>query len=240
MDSVLQLKDLIKHTCLEGLTKVCSSVVIDSDFKLMILLTFSVTLSGFKSQTYQSAFKEFLLIAVPSGWSDGQSYRLIGQFELLPATSNADESTQEAVISQRNCPGAVTDANPEKMKYSISVNWIAPRHSQGCISFKFVSFLRSNTFKKNSAIVEQSLSVLIRSGSKTIMLLRIPCVKIVSNRRSAQLLALIRNLHVFLEMHMKKMMQPCCACGEAKYQLTFKGLWSSQTHQKDWPGKTGV
>jgi hypothetical protein len=38
---------------------------------------------------------------------------------------------------------------------------------------------------------------------------------------------------------MKKMMQPCCACGEAKYQLTFKGLWSAQTHKKDWPSTTG-
>ena len=42
-----------------------------------------------------------------------------------------------------------------------------------------------------------------------------------------------------LEMHMKKMMQQCCACGEAKYQLTFKGLWSAQTHKKDWPSTNG-
>ena len=42
-----------------------------------------------------------------------------------------------------------------------------------------------------------------------------------------------------LEMHMKKMMQQCCACGEAKYQLTFKGLWSPQTHKKDWPATSG-
>ncbi len=40
-------------------------------------------------------------------------------------------------------------------------------------------------------------------------------------------------------MHMKKMMQQCCACGEAKYQLTFKGLWSAQTHKKDWPSTNG-
>ncbi len=35
------------------------------------------------------------------------------------------------------------------------------------------------------------------------------------------------------------MKQPCCACGEAKYQLTFKGLWSAETHKKDWPTKNG-
>ena len=27
----------------------------------------------------------------------------------------------------------------------------------------------------------------------------------------------------------------CCACGEAKYSLTFKGTWSKETHPKDWP-----
>lgn len=32
---------------------------------------------------------------------------------------------------------------------------------------------------------------------------------------------------------------PCCACDEAKYQLTFQGLWSKQTHPRDWPpGRT--
>ena len=40
-------------------------------------------------------------------------------------------------------------------------------------------------------------------------------------------------------MYMKKMMQRCCACGEAKYQLIFKGLWSSETHKKDWPSTIG-
>jgi hypothetical protein len=28
---------------------------------------------------------------------------------------------------------------------------------------------------------------------------------------------------------------PCCACDEAKFQFTFQGLWSKQTHPKDWP-----
>lgn len=28
---------------------------------------------------------------------------------------------------------------------------------------------------------------------------------------------------------------PCCACQEAKYELTFEGLWSRHTHPKDYP-----
>lgn len=104
---------------------------------IIIIVVFSVSLSGFKSQVYQAFFREFILIAVPSTWSDEQPYRPIGQFELLPPSSINDESTQEAAISQQNCPGGVTAANPEKLKNSISVDWIAPRHGQGCVSFKY-------------------------------------------------------------------------------------------------------
>ena len=81
-------------------------------------------------------FKEFMLIAVPSTWTDEQPYRPIGHFELLPSSNVNEESTQEAIISQRNCPGGVSDVNPEKTKNSISVDWVAPRHPQGCVSFK--------------------------------------------------------------------------------------------------------
>ncbi len=28
---------------------------------------------------------------------------------------------------------------------------------------------------------------------------------------------------------------PCCACEEAKYEVTFQGLWSPETHPKDFP-----
>ena len=77
-----------------------------------------------------------MLIAVPSAWTDEQPYRPLGHFELLPSANNNEESMQEAILSPRNCPGGVTDANPEKVKNSISVDWIAPRHAQGCISFK--------------------------------------------------------------------------------------------------------
>ena len=28
---------------------------------------------------------------------------------------------------------------------------------------------------------------------------------------------------------------PCCACEEAKYEVTFEGLWREDTHPKDFP-----
>ena len=29
--------------------------------------------------------------------------------------------------------------------------------------------------------------------------------------------------------------QPCCACDEAKYEVIFEGIWSRHTHPKDFP-----
>ena len=29
--------------------------------------------------------------------------------------------------------------------------------------------------------------------------------------------------------------EPCCACEEAKYEVTFEGLWSEKSHTKDFP-----
>lgn len=44
---------------------------------------------------------------------------------------------------------------------------------------------------------------------------------------------------IFIDVDMPKAVHrprhPCCACDEAKFQLTFQGLWSKQTHPKDWP-----
>ncbi|XP_011300442.1 spondin-1 isoform X2 [Fopius arisanus] len=33
-------------------------------------------------------------------------------------------------------------------------------------------------------------------------------------------------------------LQDCCACDEAKYEVTFEGLWSRNTHPKDFPSKS--
>ncbi|XP_055952106.1 spondin-1-like isoform X4 [Argiope bruennichi] len=33
-----------------------------------------------------------------------------------------------------------------------------------------------------------------------------------------------------------EIIEDCCACDEAKYELTFEGLWSRHTHPKDFPG----
>lgn len=32
--------------------------------------------------------------------------------------------------------------------------------------------------------------------------------------------------------------EPCCACDEAKYELTFEGKWSRHTHPKDFPANS--
>lgn len=46
-------------------------------------------------------------------------------------------------------------------------------------------------------------------------------------------------IKIFIDLDISRIIhrprQPCCACDEAKFQLTFQGLWSKQTHPKDWP-----
>ncbi|VVD03423.1 unnamed protein product [Leptidea sinapis] len=32
--------------------------------------------------------------------------------------------------------------------------------------------------------------------------------------------------------------EPCCACDEAKYEVTFEGLWSRNIHPRDFPPET--
>ena len=32
-----------------------------------------------------------------------------------------------------------------------------------------------------------------------------------------------------------KIVDPCCACDEAKYEAIFEGIWSRHTHPKDFP-----
>ncbi len=32
-----------------------------------------------------------------------------------------------------------------------------------------------------------------------------------------------------------EIIEECCACDEAKYEVTFEGLWSKYTHPKDFP-----
>lgn len=35
----------------------------------------------------------------------------------------------------------------------------------------------------------------------------------------------------------EKTIPDCCACGTAKYRLTFYGNWSEKAHAKDYPSK---
>lgn len=35
----------------------------------------------------------------------------------------------------------------------------------------------------------------------------------------------------------EKPVQECCACGTAKYRVTFNGNWSEKAHPRDYPSK---
>jgi hypothetical protein len=37
-----------------------------------------------------------------------------------------------------------------------------------------------------------------------------------------------------------EIVEPCCACEEAKYEVTFEGLWSEDTHPKNFPTRCPI
>lgn len=37
------------------------------------------------------------------------------------------------------------------------------------------------------------------------------------------------------EAHLSSSPHECCVCDEAKYEITFEGIWSRNTHPKDFP-----
>lgn len=40
--------------------------------------------------------------------------------------------------------------------------------------------------------------------------------------------------------HRSEPRSTCCACGNARYHMHFKGIWSRQTHPKHFPLKEGM
>ena len=51
----------------------------------------------------------------------------------------------------------------------------------------------------------------------------------------AQNFKLSIELHLYSPLAEPPMIEPCRACDEAKYEAIFQGLWSRQTHPKDFP-----
>ena len=40
---------------------------------------------------------------------------------------------------------------------------------------------------------------------------------------------------MYTKSFLPQVTEPCCACEEAKYEVTFEGLWSEKTHPRQFP-----
>ena len=128
-----------------------------------------------------------------------------------------------------------TNFEPKQM---LTFHWTAPVAGSGCVSLKLEKFpLNEWTINwiikiKFSAHVFQTETVWFKDDgglTKTIC--------------ETGFLILKLWFKVFLLIRLTKKdevaenieIPTCCACGEAKYTLKFKGNWNQQTFPKDWP-----
>ncbi|ODM96426.1 Spondin-1 [Orchesella cincta] len=106
------------------------------------------------------------------------------------------------------CPHAVKHAS-ELPKAEVQVRWTAPPASAGCVSFRQVY----NFTLFWATIIKNKGKWFMDDGELTKTLC--PETDVGPDESETS--------------------EPCCACDEAKYELTFEGLWSALTHPKDFP-----
>ncbi|XP_041350628.1 spondin-1-like [Gigantopelta aegis] len=94
-------------------------------------------------------------------------------------------------------------------KNNIKMTWIAPETGSGCVEFRATVIEDSDLWYKD----EDGLTTML-------------CEE-MTQRDSVDIVA--------ADSPSLLQEDECCACGHAKYVLDFQGLWSRQTHPKDFP-----
>ncbi|KAI4893854.1 hypothetical protein NFI96_025623 [Prochilodus magdalenae] len=170
-----------------------------------------------------SYFRGFTLIALKEGREGTSPSDYAGSFKIIDV-----DDTQ----FMSNCPPAVTESIPRR-RTRIQVFWTAPPTGSGCVILK-------------ASIVQRKIIYFQDEGSLTRRL----CEKGITRR-----FHWIRNSsHAPITFHTsrdweevvecrcvyplaatEKPLQDCCACGTAKYRVTFYGNWSEKVHPKDYP-----
>lgn len=103
------------------------------------------------------------------------------------------------------CPGSVITHHYLDKKNKVKVEWQAPPH--GCLEFRA------------TVISEDPTKWYKDEGGLTL--------KICDEDPTVNLQQGDKPVHTDTP--------DCCACGEARYKMVFQGLWSRQTHPKDFP-----
>lgn len=183
----------------------------------------TVSLQGVKQYQIAQKFTAFFLTvhsaeALYGGEKESRNQE-VGTFHPMLG----DALTQ---ISE-NCPNAVTQTSTI-YKSEIQVYWKAPPAGKGCVVFRsetggieffietfdILSNEEKNYLNYSATVVEDRYVWYKDDGALTLTL----CEDIRENIN-----------------YQPEVLEKCCACDEAKYEVTFEGLWSRHTHPKHFP-----
>ncbi|TWW68155.1 Spondin-1 F-spondin, partial [Takifugu flavidus] len=180
--------------------------------------TYRVTLTA-SSPAY---FRGFILVALREGAEGDRDEDYTGNFQIID-----EEDTQ----FMTNCPPAVTESTPRR-RTSIQVYWTAPPAGSGCILLKYAPLGPSVLNRQQKEALRQLNLETPPSARASIVQKRIIYFQDEGSltKRMCEKESLYRD-------STDKPLLDCCACGTAKYRVTFYGNWSEKTHPKDYPRK---
>ncbi|XP_014674793.1 PREDICTED: spondin-1-like [Priapulus caudatus] len=132
-----------------------------------------------------------------------------GQFQLLDdSNSKHSKLCQEAVVNRNN--NAKTD---------VRVIWNPPLEGGGCVMFRALVAVNHNEYYEDE-------------GGLTTMLCEEGTPPPPGEQPNAETNGRRQTTGT---AHGDAASEECCACDEAKYEITFEGIWSRNTHPKDFP-----
>ncbi|ODM98856.1 Spondin-1 [Orchesella cincta] len=216
---------------------------------------YTVTIQGIKTRYSTQKFTEFLLVA------ESEKQLTMGQAGLMTTGIFHIIDDYHSRFSDM-CPDAVQNVNMQP-KTEISVLWTAPSVLvASCVTFKATvverphvwhmddgeltktlcpvmprrrQASRSSTFNRNAQaptpenrVGETNSNPNMNKDVPTHMSPKIPPQTGTSNNTSNSGSPQAPSATVYPKLK-------CCACDEAKYEVRFEGVWSKDSHPKDFP-----
>ncbi|XP_067945663.1 spondin-1-like [Watersipora subatra] len=159
-------------------------------------------------------FLDFMLVATLK--EAGDERQTAGSFfHLLSHMTTADEFCSHVMTS--------ITFHPSYKKSAASFRWTAPRKGSGCVIFK-------------ATVVEHPDIWFSDDGGLTKMFCEKPEEEETASP-AANAASEGQEEESVSSSHSKRQSSKCCACDVAKYEMTFVGNWSRETHPKDFPDR---
>ncbi|KAI3383907.1 hypothetical protein SNEBB_000825 [Seison nebaliae] len=176
-------------------------------FELGATYTLSLNAPKIYNEDIVISIQQFAVVAVPDNYHPTTSIK--------PGSAMGNFYIINDDIAKRHpiCPNLILHRN-KNAKRTISLIWKAPDREH----------LKSNCVRIQATVVQGYHIWFMDDGRLTMKL----CLKDSPEYKQLQ-------LERRQKAEKKRKAKRCCACGEAKYTLTFHGLWSKMTHAKDYP-----